>query len=223
MINILEKMISRLPHQFKEKPLIEAILYAKARQQEDLYKAQADLESMRWVDAAEGMQLDGCGDIAVLKRMIDKAIAVPFFGFNFQPNITGFNQARLKKHGDIASETTILNDEEYRKYLKLKMFKNTSSAIPEDIMSAFATLFGSEEIVYQEIGNAKIKISVGRELTYNEMYFIKAIKLVIKPAGVGLIYGATFDISSVFGFAYQGYQGFSAGKMARSFSEAIYF
>lgn len=218
----MEKLISLLPAQFRNKPVLEAILKAKARQMDELDQVYADLGSKRWIDDAEGTQLDKCGEIAGQSRIIPGAILIPFFGFYGQPNATGFKQARLKRRNESYLETSQLGDIEYRKIIKQRIAKNTGRATAEEIKAAFAAIYSAGRIIYEETGNAKIRVSIGRELSYNDIQFAKMANLNIKPGGVKIELGAAFDPDACFGFGRQGFKGFGSGKMAYSLSPNIF-
>lgn len=60
--------LRRLVEQFRGKPRIEALLKAIAAQVQDVSDAADDLREKRWLDSAEGAQLDGLGRILGLDR-----------------------------------------------------------------------------------------------------------------------------------------------------------
>lgn len=60
--------LSRLVTQFRDKPRIKALLKAIAAQVQDVSDTADDLREKRWLDSAEGAQLDGLGRILGLAR-----------------------------------------------------------------------------------------------------------------------------------------------------------
>ena len=60
--------LRRLVEQFRSKPRIEALLKAIAAQVQQLEDVATDLREKRWLDTAEGAQLDGLGRILGLDR-----------------------------------------------------------------------------------------------------------------------------------------------------------
>lgn len=60
--------LRRLVEQFRGKPRIEALLKAIAAQVQHLEDVATDLRENRWLDSAEGAQLDGLGRILGLPR-----------------------------------------------------------------------------------------------------------------------------------------------------------
>lgn len=63
-----EDPLRRLVQQFRGKPKIEALLQAIAAQTQALDDALEELRTERWIDSAEGAQLDGLGRILGLDR-----------------------------------------------------------------------------------------------------------------------------------------------------------
>lgn len=114
-----------LVEQFKEKPVIDAIIEAVGVQFNDLYQFFTDLRDKRSIHAAEGRQLDGIGDIAVLSRL---------------------------EAGELAcakEPVYVLNDEDYRTFLIYKIWKNTNNCTYYDIIKAFR-MFWDKPLYYRE-------------------------------------------------------------------------
>lgn len=211
-----ERMLSHLLGQYENKPIIEAILYAIYAEFDDIDKAFNDLKYNRWIDTGEGVQLDGIGDIVVRSRIIENVISVPFFGFKHQAGILGFGQARFRSSGESYMSSTTLLDDEYRKILWLKVFKNHTLSTTEDTISAFKKLLNANRVILREIGNAKMVISVDRVLTDYEVAFLRAVDLTIYMAGVGIKYLNSFNEKAFFGFKNQrNAKGFGVGSFAR--------
>lgn len=87
----VERMKSRLLMQFGDKKLINALLEAFGQEFDELAQVHDDLKRLRWIDSSFGAQLDGCGDIVGQGRIINKALAIPYFGFPGHGN-RGFGQ-----------------------------------------------------------------------------------------------------------------------------------
>jgi hypothetical protein len=60
---IAERMLLRLPEQFKNKPRLEALIRALANQCQHVEQMLWDLYTRRWIDDAEDNDLDNLGDI----------------------------------------------------------------------------------------------------------------------------------------------------------------
>jgi hypothetical protein len=201
---------------YDDKPVLRAIIEALGAEMDELNQAIIDCKNNRWVDKAEGKQLDGLGEIVVQPRQIDKAIAMKLFGFLGQPNVLGFGQARFRGQDEDNLQSYILEDAEYRMAIAVKAVMNATQCTAEDTLQSLRYVFNAP-IVMEEIGNANINIAIGRQLTDNEKILANAIDLIVRAGGVGI------NIKSYFPTVYFGFlgqpnsHGFGVGSFAHIF------
>lgn len=202
------------PAQFNDGTRLEALVRALHKPLNDIEAALLQLLTDRWLDTAEGQQLDGIGDIVGLPRVIDDVVYIQFFGFISQPGIAGFGVGRLRRANEsaIGGSTTLL-DPEYRRLLYWKIAINNGHGTTPEIIAALKPILNVTKVVVQDIGNAKIAIWVNRLPGVNDPLMVNARRWVPKAAGVGLRLTASTD--KPFGFSNQGYYGFGVGVMAR--------
>ena len=217
MTDHAQAMIDRLLAQFDGSKNLEAVVRVLGNRLNRLNQAFTDLQEKRWIDTSEGAQLDGCGVIVDQSRLISKAIALPFFGFQGQPAARGFGKARFRRRSESHLTTAKLADPEYQKMIKAKVAKNTSLGTSEEVISSFGMIFDAPKIVLTELDNAKIRVGIARELTEGERVFAQAVNLFVKPGGVGIDIKTHFNPNRTFGFKDQGLQGFGIGKFANAF------
>lgn len=125
MVEYIERLRSDLVEQFKDKPVIDALIEAVGEQLSDVGVFFEELKNLRWLQTAEGKQLDGIGDIVVLNR---------------------------KEAGELASFSQtdyIIDDEQYKTYLIYKIWKNTCVCTYRDIIKAFK-MFWDKPLYYSE-------------------------------------------------------------------------
>ena len=203
---------------YADKPVLRAIISALGAELDELNAAITALKTKRWLDTAEGAQLDGLGEIVDHSRTIGKAIAIKVFGFNGQPNVGGFSAARFRGEDESSLETYILQDPEYRLVLMQKAAKNASNATMEDTIASLKFVFNVPTVVVEEPGNANITVAIGRQLEANEILLANAVDLIIRGGGVGLRYKAYYNRSRYFGFYGQpNAYGFEKGQFAQVF------
>lgn len=162
MPDYVEKLRTDLAEQFKEKPVINALIETIGEQLADVFDYYADLRNCRGVQTSVGKQLDGVGDIVALSR---------------------------KEAGELAcfrESTFVLNDEEYRKYLIYKIWKNTNNCTCADIIRAFR-MFWDKPLYYSEKPEypATMILETG-ELTPEDDVQKLLTAPFIKAAGVGI-------------------------------------
>lgn len=213
-----QRMLSRVLAQYQNTPILDAILYAIYGELDEVEKVQHDLKYKRWINTGEGVQLDGIGEIVDRSRIIENVVSVPFFGFKYQYGTQGFGQARFRGSGESYMSSTTLLDEEYRKILWLKVFKNRTNSTTEETISAFKKLLNANRVILREIPNAKMAISIDRVLTAYEIAFLKSVSLTIYTGGVGIKYLNAFNGVSFFGFKHQrNAKTFGVGSFARTY------
>lgn len=200
--------------QFPNGTRLEALVRSLIQPMNGAEAALLQLLEDRWLDTAEGKQLDGIGEIVGLPRVIDDVAYVQFFGFLEQPGIATFGIGRLRRANEstIGGSTTLL-DPEYRRLLYWKIAINNGHGTTPEIIAALKPILEVEKVVVQDMGNAKIAVWVNRLPGVSDPLMINARRWVPKAAGVGLTLTASTD--TPFGFVSQGFYGFGVGVMAR--------
>jgi hypothetical protein len=124
--DFLDKLRRDLLEQFKGKPNIEVFQRALARQLSDLYEFFSELNTLRWLQTAEGIQLDGIGDIVVMSRT-DALVVARLVGKNVP-----------------------MDDVTYRLYLAFKIHLNTSNCTHRDVYRALKMFWDKTPLYYSE-------------------------------------------------------------------------
>lgn len=125
MADYIELLKQDLAEQFKEKPVIDALIEAIGTQLNDVCVFYGHLRDRRGIYTAVGKQLDGIGDIVVLSRMEAGILAC------------------------VDKSVFVLNDERYRQYLLYKIWRNTNRCTYPDIIKAFR-MFWDKPLYYRE-------------------------------------------------------------------------
>ena len=111
--------------QFKGQPNIEIFNKALARQLDELYEFFENLNTLRWLQTADGVQLDGIGNIVALSRS------------------EAFTLART------ANQDVPMDDETYRLYLAWKIALNTTDCTIREVYQALR-MFWDTPLFYSE-------------------------------------------------------------------------
>ena len=129
MNNYIELLHEDTIEQFKGRKNINSFFEVVGKQLNDLYSFYLDLYEKRWIESAEGKQVDGIGDIVVLSRQ----------EASIYENFT--NDSPLN-----------LDDETYKKWIKYKILKNTCNSTYNDLMITIGMFWRKEcpEIKYSE-------------------------------------------------------------------------
>ena len=108
--------------QFSGSLKLEALVRSLYAPLNALQTAYDDLLTVRHLDKAEGVQLDGIGQIVGLPREVDAVLFAQFFGFDGQSGILSFNKARIRReHEKNVQGGIVLDDGQYRRLLHWTM------------------------------------------------------------------------------------------------------
>lgn len=209
----LEEARGRVTEAFKEKPVFDAYLQLISNYSEKMQELFTSLGMKRWIDTAEGAQLDILGNIVGQDRVIVGGELIEFFGYLgalnaksygtlFDPTIGGYYRGKNQAIG----ADYILNDEAYRIFIRAKIIKNTTRSTPEDIIRFIKFVFPQIESVLIEssqYGEANISI-FSSSLTLLERglisYFLvgKTHTTYFVPKTLGVKYNITFVASAYY-------------------------
>ena len=182
-------MISHLLMQFSQSVNMHIFLNALGAELDELTQALNDLQEKRWIDTGSGVQLDNIGVLIDRSREIAGSIQLEFFAFYDQPNALSFGVGRFRDTPAVPYlATSTLDDETYRPVLWHKVSKDTTTGTTESTIESTKFIFSAPFVTLTELGNAKIAIGVGRELTDNDVVLARALDLFIRAGGVGLVF-----------------------------------
>lgn len=209
-----ESMISHLLMQFSQATNMHIFLNALGAELDELTKALEDLQNKRWIDTGSGIQLDNIGVLIDRSRVIEGAIQLEFFAFLDQPNALPFDVGRFRDTPAVPYlATSVLDDETYRPVLWHKVSKDTTKGTAESTIESVKFIYNAPFVSLTELGNAKIGIGIGRELTDNDIVLARALDLFIRAGGVGLAFVEEIP-TNYFGFVDQPYaKGFEVGVL----------
>lgn len=209
----------RVTEAFKGRVVFDKYLQLLILGQVEIQEALKQVMQLRSIDTAEGEQLDVIGRIVGQERELIDAEMLEYFGFDGYPESQSYGDLENTSTGGFyyslgtpLTGSVLLNDEQYRLFIKAKILKNTTFATPEDFLGFVKFVFGTEINNVLAEGDAEFTILIGKELnsferallTYKTKYQNFDAPFVPKPVGVRINYG--YFPSDNF-FAYQGAPG----------------
>jgi Protein of unknown function (DUF2612) len=175
-----------------------------------------ELYTERWIDTAEGAQLDGIGSIVGISRVIANTVYIPFFGFVTQPSGRGFGVARMRRKREPFASSSVLGDEEYRVAIKMKIALNNGHGTAPEVAAAVNTALNVTDTRVVDIGNANARVYINDFILPNDPRFY-LIESAFPRAGGVKFWATLVDTDHTFGFLNQTiYYGFGIGILARS-------
>lgn len=160
---------------------------------------------------ARGVWLDLIGNIVGVSRVFEKEIQPVFFGFDDQPNTTGFEQARLREPDDKTTASSILNDDDYRVVIMGKIARNYGDVSEVGVATSVLNMTQADNVLVYQSGPATFSVYVIGMISDNIKSILTGTDLIPRAAGVKMNLFFSGD-DNIFGFFDQlGIKGFGVG------------
>lgn len=180
----------------------------------ELQEVFRQLMQERSIDTAIGAQLDIIGEIVGQPRELIDTALLPYFAYLGYPDAKSFGDldnitlgGLYRGVNDPVAGNTLLNDDQYRLFIKAKIIKNSTNATPDQLLDFIKFVFNSPQNQIIEEGDATYTLMVGRQLSPFETVLLTYIsyssgypsRFVPKPIGVRVNYG-TYIAGDAFAF-----------------------
>ena len=213
-VDYLEEARDRVTQQFKDQDIFDRYLQILLINNTELQGVIKDLMQKRSIDTAEGVQLDLIGEIVGQKRELIDTALLKYFAFDGYPDAQTYGDLDdtsiggvFYSLGDPLAGNTLLNDDQYRLFIKAKIIKNSTNATPNQFIEFMQFVFGVDINLVVAEGNAEFTLMMGRELTSFEKVLLNYTsyssgypsRFVPKPIGVRVNFGQ-FIAENYFGF-----------------------
>lgn len=160
---------------------------------------------------ARGVWLDLIGDIVGVSRVFEKEIQPVFFGFDDQPNTTGFGQARFRELDDKTTASSVLNDDDYRVVIIGKIARNYGDVSEVGVATSVLNMTQADNVLVYQSGPATFSVYVIGLISDNIKSILNGTDIIPRAAGVKMNLFFSGD-DNIFGFADQlGIKGFDVG------------
>lgn len=160
---------------------------------------------------ARGVWLDLIGDIVGVSRVFEKEIQPVFFGFDDQPNTTGFGQARFRELDDKTTASSVLNDDDYRVVIIGKIARNYGDISEVGVATSVLNMTQADNVLVYQSGPATFSVYVIGLISDNIKSILTGTDIIPRAAGVKMNLFFSGD-DNIFGFADQlGIKGFDVG------------
>lgn len=215
----LEVARSRVTEQFKDADIFDRYIQLLLGGKIELQEVFRQLMQERSIDTAVGAQLDIIGEIVGQPRELIDTALLTYFAYLGYPDAESFGDLNDSGLGgyyrginEPLAGNTLLNDEQYRLFIKAKIIKNSTNATPNQLLDFIKFVFGSSQNQLTEEGDASYTLLVGKELSTFEKTMLTYVsyssgypsRFVPKPIGVRVNYGTYISGEA---FAFQGVSG----------------
>jgi len=201
MHNITEIISERLIGQYKDSPVILALLNSLSTEYDFLHVEIKRVIDERYFNNAQNINLDIIGSIIGVGREVTDFVETDYFSFLQDPTGKGFGSltekvvaGRYRSADENAVTTRKLIDSEYRILINAKILKNISNITSNDVLLITRQIL---ELMYPNItinvdiaetGNASFQVKINYILTPAEKSFIASLDLIPRPVGVRIEY-----------------------------------
>ena len=173
------------------------------------------LSTLLNVQQATGYGLDLIGKHVGLNRIMKSLIPKDYFGFLGVEGALGFNTGVFYRYGDSLKSASVLDDDDFRFFIKAKIIKNYQSPDIEGITHSIRNLLGEHAYVIDNYNMTMNIVIPANYLTPFRLYAIKHLDILVRPIGVNYKYLVITD-AHPFGWASDPDSfGFNNGKFTR--------
>ena len=219
--------------QYANKPNALAQIELTIGKLEQIYSLALSLEQAFDLDQAVGKQLDILGKIVGISRSVPFAVPKNYFGFSDNSTtawpmgnkfIENFVSYPLKNKFEIPYSSGMLNDYNYRFFIKAKIIKNNSKGTMIDInnlsiQNAIDYLFNNTGYIVDN-KNMSFNLYINQNFDLDMIQYIDQLGLIPRPQGVEMNVLIRYVEAETFGFNVNN-QGF--GDKFSGFDDRTYF
>ena len=204
----------RCTEAFKDQDIFDRYLQILLVDNTELQGVLKDLMQKRSIDTAVGAQLDNIGEIVGQKRELLDTALLKYFAFVGYPDAQTYGDLSdpsvggvFYSFGDPLAGNTVLDDTQYRLFIKAKIIKNNTKVTPDQFLSFLEFVLDSKVNMIVAEGGAEFTVLVGKNLSNFEKTLLTYIsysngyssRFIPKPIGVRVNFGS-FNYDNYFGY-----------------------
>jgi len=180
---IVKKGIDRLVYQFEKSVKFQEFIASFLNEFQELYNSENQLLKYRYIDTAEGVQLDGIGEIVGLPRPKIETI-LEAFGFLEDPTALGFGDFFNPDVGGyfwdgISGSYILASDKIYRILIKAKILENQTPMNVDDTIQIISNILMDTEVEYYLQSNLHPRYYIARYLDNFEIELVCRLPMLI--------------------------------------------
>lgn len=201
--------------QYRTKPKALGTIRAIYKETDLTFQNTIQIADILNIDTATGYALDLVGRHVGASRVLPTAIAKEYFGWLEDDRALSFGVGEFYRYGDSLSASVVLNDNDYRFFIRARITKNYQTGTIENIVKSIQFVVGNHSNVI-DIQNMTMNIIVNSDkLNSLTLYAISKMDILVRPIGVMYEYTVLVN-DKPFGFARDSSSyGFSIGKFVR--------
>ena len=201
--------------QYRTKPKALGTIRAIYAETDNTFKNVVQLADILNIDKATGYALDLVGRHVGVFRVLPTAIAKEYFGWLEDDTALSFNVGEFYRNGDALHASVVLNDNDYRFFIKARITKNYQNGEISNIVNSIKFIIGEHGNIIDAQDMTMNVLVNSDQLNSLTLYAISKMDILVRPVGVMYRYLVLVN-NEPFGFEHdnQSY-GFNLGKFVR--------
>lgn len=201
--------------QYRTKPKALGTIRAIYTETDNTFKNVVQVADILNIDDATGYALDLVGRHVGVSRILPTAIAKEYFGWLKDKTALSFGVGEFYRHGDALHASVVLNDSDYRFFIKARITKNYQNGEISNIVKSIKFMIGEHGNIIDAQDMTMNVLVNSDQLNSLTLYAISKLDILVRPIGVMYEYTVLVN-DKPFGFAHDnGSYGFNIGKFVR--------
>lgn len=170
--------------QYRTKPKALGTIKAIFKETENTFQNVIQIGDILSINDATGYALDLVGRHVGVSRVLPTAIAREYFGFLSDKTALAFGDGEFYRYGNALLSSVVLNDNDYRFFIKAKITKNYQTGKISNIVESIKFVIGNNGNVV-DLQNMSMNILVNSDyLNSLTLYAISRMDILVRPIGV---------------------------------------
>ena len=201
--------------QYRTKPKALGTIRAIYSETDNTFRNIIQVADILNIDKATGYALDLVGRHVGVFRVLPTAIAKEYFGWLEDDTALSFNVGEFYRNGDALHASVVLNDNDYRFFIKARITKNYQNGEISNIVKSIKFMIGKHGNII-DAQNMTMNVLVNSDqLNSLTLYAISKMDILVRPIGVMYRYLVLVN-NKPFGFMHDKHSyGFNLGKFVR--------
>ena len=201
--------------QYRTKPKALGTIRAIYAETDNTFKNVVQVADILNIDDATGYALDLVGKHVGVSRVLPTAIAKEYFGWLKDKTALSFGIGEFYRRGDALHASVVLNDSDYRFFIKARITKNYQNGEISNIVKSIKYIIGKHGNII-DAQNMTMNVLVNSDqLNSLTLYAISKMDILVRPIGVMYRYLVLVN-NKPFGFVHdKNSYGFNLGKFVR--------
>ena len=201
--------------QYRTKPKALGTIRAINKETGNTFNNVIQIADVLSINDATGYALDLIGRHVGVSRVLPSAITKEYFGWLEDNTALSFDIGEFYRHGDALTASVVLNDSDYRFFIKAKITKNYQSGEISNIVKSIKFVIGKHGNIIDSQNMTMNVLVNSDQLNSLTLYAISKMDILARPVGVMYQYIVLIN-NEPFGFSHDNVSfGFNFGKFVR--------